>query len=246
MASSDLEIRYTFTTRDGRQFVLPILLDPLTLLVRVPDRDPEPDWTRLEYQQCTRCPLNAETSPRCPAARSVVRLVDDFGEMLSYDEVSATVALHDRTVTKDTTVQRALSSILGLLMATSGCPQLGFLRPLARFHQPFATREETMFRATSAYLLGQYFKHQRGLPVDFVLTGLKDAYSALQGVNRGMANRLRSIGLGDANVNAIVLLDFLAQELPVAIDENLQELSHLFETPLEEGTGIPSFNLPVP
>jgi hypothetical protein len=247
MKDPDIEIRYTFATSDGRVFHLPILLDRLTLLVRLPDTGTLPSWTDLDYQKCSHCPLRAATSPHCPAARAVVQLVEVFGEVLSYDTVAATVTLHDRTVVKETTVQRALSSILGLLMATSGCPQLAFLRPLARFHQPFATREETMFRATSAYLLGQYFKHQQGLPVDFVLTGLKEAYNALQIVNIGMARRLRGIDMGgDANVNAIVLLDLFAKELPQAIDENLHELAHLFQMPMSEQKLTPDYNIPVP
>lgn len=248
MEDADIEIRYSFETSDGRIFQLPILLDRLTLLVRLPESATPPHWTDLAYQQCSHCPLRATSSPHCPAARAVVPLVEVFGEMLSYDNVAATVTLHDRTVVKETTVQRALSSILGLLMATSGCPQLAFLRPLARFHQPFATREETMFRATSAYLLGQYFKHQQGLPVDFVLTGLKDAYNDLQLVNIGMARRMRGIDMGgDANVNAIVLLDLFAKELPLAIDENLHELAHLFEAPLLVDESLtPDYNVRVP
>lgn len=247
MNDTDIEIRYTFDTSDGRRFQLPIRLDRLTLLVRLPLAGAHPTWTHLEYQQCSHCPLRAAASPQCPAARAVVQVVEVFGEMLSYDNVAATVTLQDRTVVKETTVQRALSSILGLLMATSGCPQLAFLRPLARFHQPFATREETMFRATSAYLLGQYFKHQQGLPVDFVLTGLKEAYNDLQIVNIGMARRLRGIDMGgDANVNAIVLLDLFAKELPQAIDENLYELAHLFQMPSADQRLTPDYNVPVP
>ena len=37
-------------------------------------------------------------------------------------------------------------------MALSGCPVLEQLKPMARFHLPFASVEETIYRAASMYL----------------------------------------------------------------------------------------------
>lgn len=230
MSGEAFLIGYTFETGDGETFGFPVALDAQRLLLRVPAGVPRPSWTELAHCQCPGCPLDAATHPHCPAAVGLVGLIEAFGPMISHGAVTVSVEMHDRTVTKATTMQRGLSSILGLCMATSGCPQLDFLRPLARFHQPFATREESMFRATSAYLLGQYFRRFQGGEGDFALAGLKRAYERVQHVNVGMAQRIRSIAEGDANVNALVLLDLLAKEMPMAIEENLGELAHLFET----------------
>jgi hypothetical protein len=221
-------IGYTFETGDGATFGFPVALDAARLLLRLPERASWPEWTQLAHCQCPGCPLDPAAHAHCPAALGLVGLIEAFGPMISYGTVRVSVEMHDRTVSKDTTMQRGLSSILGLCMATSGCPHLDFLRPLARFHQPFATREETLFRATSAYLLGQYFQRFQGSEGDFAMAGLKQAYERLQLVNVGMARRIRTIAEGDANVNALILLDLLAKDLPMAIEENLSELAHLF------------------
>lgn len=229
MSGAAYSIRYTFETGDGHTFAFPIELDAERLLLRLPAGAAWPSWTWLTHCQCPGCPLDPADHPRCPAAVGLVGLIEAFGPMISYGAVRVSVDMHDRTVFKETTMQRGLSSILGLCMATSGCPHLDFLRPLARFHQPFATREESLFRATSAYLLGQYFRRFQGGDGDFALSGLKEAYGQVQQVNVGMATRIRTIATGDANVNALILLDLLAKEMPMAIEDNLGELAHLFE-----------------
>jgi hypothetical protein len=123
-------------------------------------------------------------------------------------------------------------------MATSGCPNMALLKPMARFHLPFATKEETVFRAASSYLLGQYFLRQRGMPCDLDFEGLAEAYLRIHKVNMGMAKRLRTISQGDANVNAIVLLDLFAHELPSAIDLKMKTLEYLFTPYWSERAGV--------
>lgn len=55
-------------------------------------------------------------------------------------------------------MQIGLYSLLGLVMATSGCPHLDFLRPLALHPLPFSSIHETVFRVSSSYLTEQYFR----------------------------------------------------------------------------------------
>jgi hypothetical protein len=188
-----------------------------------------PAWTRLGVHQCSVCPLGTEATPHCPAALSLVELVQKFGELLSFTEVEATVVTKERTTHLKTTVQRALSSLIGLCMATSGCPVLAKFKPMARFHLPFATREETVFRAASAYLLAQYFLKRRGVEADLDLKGLREIYGLIHQVNKGLAERLRTIPAGDAHLNALVLLDLFAHAPPFSIEENLVEIEHMFE-----------------
>jgi len=44
-----------------------------------------------------------------------------------------------------------------------------------------------------------------------------------------MARRIRRASEQDATVNAVVLLDLLAKNLPYSIDESLEEIRYLFE-----------------
>ncbi len=230
-----LVFSYTFIYAEGnrRQATVQIALDPVTLeQIREPEDD-LPDWTRLGHHQCTVCPLSETEHERCPVAVSLVELVDVFQDLLSYSDVEVLVVTQHRTVFRRTTVQKALSSLIGLYMATSGCPVLGRLKPMARFHLPFATREETIFRAVGAYLTAQYFLQKQGIPFDQELTGLREMYEQIHQVNVDMTNRLRHVSAGDASVNAVVLLDLFAQELPFSINENLADLQHLFAPFLE-------------
>lgn len=228
MASDVLEIRYRSTCDDGNAFEFLICLDAKTLDHLFAPPVPSPAWTRLSVEQCVGCPLDPSRFARCPMALSLVEFVEKCGQMLSYSQVEAAVETPYRTVNKRTTAQRVVSSLLGLIMATSGCPHTTFLKPMARFHLPFATREETIFRSASAYLLAQYFMYHHGKPCDLELKGLQAAYARLQAVNAGMAQRMRHLSKGDANVNAISLLDLFAQDLPFAIEEKLAEIEYLF------------------
>lgn len=223
-----IEIRYRIQCDDDTTYEFPVILDARTL-----DRVGEfpgvpPAWTRLEQWEEGLCELDRRTHLYCPLALALVDVVEHFRELLSYTEVTATVETPQRIYVKRTTVQRVLSSLIGLLMATSGCPSMAFLKPLARFHLPFATREETLFRVVGAYLFGQYILHHRGIPCDLELDKLREAYARIHAINLGLARRLRDVAGGDANVNAVVLLDLFAQEFPPAIDEHMEEMAYLF------------------
>ncbi|HPO17396.1 MAG TPA: hypothetical protein PLI09_28445 [Candidatus Hydrogenedentes bacterium] len=223
-----MEIRYRFAGKDGEVYEFLVRLDARTLDHIFDPPNPSPEWTRLTMEQCVGCPLDASLRVRCPLALSLVELVEKAGTILSYAEMDVTVDTPQRTMSRHTSAQKGVSSLLGLLMATSGCPNTAFLKPMARFHLPFATREETIFRSAGAYLLAQFFLYQRGKKQDMDLRGLQAAYARVQAVNVGMAHRLRHVSEGDANVNAIALLDLFAQDLPFAIDEKLGELEYLF------------------
>ncbi|MDN5353885.1 MAG: hypothetical protein PWQ09_641 [Candidatus Cloacimonadota bacterium] len=44
----------------------------------------------------------------------------------------------NRNYVKDTTIQRGVSSMLGMFLVSSGCPVLTKLKPVVKFHLPFA------------------------------------------------------------------------------------------------------------
>ena len=115
-------------------------------------------------------------------------------------------------------------------MVTSGCPVLAPLRPMVRFHLPFATRLETIFRAVSSYLVGQYLRARKGERADWELSGLAHTYKLVGKVNRAFALRLRAAVDKDANLNALVQLDVFAKALPESIDEELEDMRFLFES----------------
>lgn len=195
---------------------------------RIPEEGDAPDWARLEYYQCPGCPLDVEKDPLCPAATALAEIMEELGPYMSYDTAEITVQSQERRVTAQVSLQAALRSILGLYLATSGCPILAKFKPMARFHLPFATREETIFRSASAYMLAQYRLKQLNRPHEFSLDGLRDFYKKVSEINKCLASRIRGAAHGDAHVNAISLLDIFAQELTYSIEDDIEELDYLF------------------
>ncbi len=124
-----------------------------------------------------------------PIAYNFVDLFDFFSSLDSYNETVVYIQAPERSYSKKTTVQRGLGSLLGIHMVTSGCPAMEVLKPMVRFHLPFASLEETIFRTVSTYLVGQYFCKKKGFPGDFELNKLKVFYLEIQKVNVGIVRR---------------------------------------------------------
>ncbi|HEX5394041.1 MAG TPA: hypothetical protein VFW68_12200 [Rhodocyclaceae bacterium] len=229
MTAPCLEFAYRFEQGDAVVADYVVRLDRSTLALQEQALNPPPEWTRLEFQQCEHCPLSAERATHCPVALALARLVEFAGSLSSHAWLKVQVKISDRTIMAETTAQRAVSALMGLLMATSDCPHMVWLRPMARFHLPFASEEETLYRAASMYLLAQYFRHHRGMTSDCDLEGLRRVYEQLHEVNVAMAKRLSTAAAEDASVNAVILLDVLAKAMPDSIGTALEELEYLFQ-----------------
>lgn len=227
MESTPRTYHYIFDFPDGRTMSYDVSLDSVSQYINSCPSSP-PLWAKLEYHQCSVCPLNEADFDYCPVALSISTLVTEFGSTVSYSACTVSCIAPERSVTKDTTIQDGLASILGLLMATSGCPVMEPLRPLARFHLPFSTIDETIFRFVSAYMLRQYYLHSENIRGDFDLKNIKEHYSLVKLVNKGMLERITDISKRDADKNAIVNLNSLAQILEFEVDDNFETLSYLF------------------
>ncbi len=140
----------------------------------------------------------------------MVDVIRFFSDLVSFDEADIRIETNDRTYFKHTTLQVGVSSLIGLCMATSGCPVLSILKPMARFHLPFASVEDTVYRALSTYLLGQYFRKLNGMEPDWELTKLDKVYDEIHQVNIGFSDRLKHIRIHDASLNALHILDTFA------------------------------------
>ncbi len=212
-------IEYELKVDDGSEHVFAV--DPCRRLPLV-DESQAPEWTRLAYQRCGGCPLDDSEHERCPAAVDASEILERFKGVMSYARVDVSVRAGERTIVQNVDVQTALHSLLGLVMATSGCPILARMRPLAHHHLPFASKEETVFRAAGAYLLGQHFVARDGGEPDFQLEGLKRLYKDLQEVNRAFTERIRAAAVRDANLNAVVLLFSLSVLVSFTLDDLVQ------------------------
>jgi hypothetical protein len=224
-----ISVRYCFASETGSEEVFDLTIDAhdLSLLADIPETLPA--WTELGFHQCPHCPLKTPEHLRCPLAAHLVDVVRRFEDLVSYDIIQLTVKTEERIVSQETTAQRAISSLMGLISATSGCPHTVFFRPMARYHLPLASEDETIYRATSMYLLAQYFKKKDGHDPDIDFKELKELYKKIEIVNQNMAKRLKAASDTDSTVNATIFLDVYAKAFPFIIEDSLEDIRHLFK-----------------
>jgi hypothetical protein len=244
--SVPLRIRYRFDLPDGSQKTLDFLFDAVSFRLSNPTPAEPPFWTELQFNQCANCPLSAERHTHCPAAVQMAAALEPLKALVSFDTVGVTVVQSERTVCVETTAQQAMSSVLGLIMATAGCPWTDRLRPMARFHLPFANEAETLYRSVSMFLLSRELggggaapavaqaapaaaEAARAAPDRSAFAPLEELYKNLHLVNRDMSRRLGAATNTDPARNAIALLDTYTTLLPAALDRSLDELKPLFD-----------------
>ncbi len=226
---------YKFTLSDGSVKEIEAAFDARTLALIHRKRETYPEWTRLSFQQCPNCPLNEESCPRCPVAANLVDVMELFKDSISFDEADIEIATGARTYRKHTTLQKGISSLIGIYMVTSGCPVMDKLKPMVATHLPFATTGETLYRAVSMYLLAQYFMAKKGQTPDWELKKLLQTYEAVQTVNRGFCQRLRTTSIQDAILNAVVCLNLYAELATLELEiKDLDTLECLFEAYLKQ------------
>lgn len=211
-----------------QQVTLKLEIDEATVTLIKPQPSVLPDWTALEYAQCPNCELHPDTHPHCPIAANLTLLLELCDTLASFAEVDLEVITEQRKVSGKTSGQRAVTSLLGLIMATSPCTHTEFLKPMAFFHLPLASEKETIYRTTSMFFLAQYFRKKQGLKAELDLSGLTEFYRNQQIVNHAIANRIRDAFREDSTINAIILLNLLSSAVTLSIEDNLKELQYLF------------------
>jgi len=229
-----IQINYRFNLGNGKDEVFDVHLDPVSLEIINQPSGELPPWTDLEFHQCPHCPFTSDTHPNCPLAVTLIQVIGRFDNVVSHNKIELTVLTHERKVFQKTTAQKGISSLVGLLFAASGCPHTAYFKPMARYHLPLASEDETFYRATGMYLLAQYLLHREGKGADLELEGLKKIYQNLHLLNTMVAERIRSATRSDSSVNAVVLLDMITNLMPFILDEQLEKISHLFSSYLDE------------
>jgi hypothetical protein len=215
-------ITYQFILQDGQCIEFEVDLDRERSGRSLADTLPQ--WTRLDYGKCPNCPLTGTEQAHCPAAVDMLKIVSAFKAVISYTRAKIEVTTPERTYLKNCDVQTGLRSLLGLVMATSGCPILRQLKGMAKTHLPFATMEETLFRTVGFYLIRQYLAMRAGGRPDLELRGLDALYQTLQTVNRHFNQRLMAASEQDANLNAITSLQYVSFGVSFSLEDHLDEL----------------------
>jgi hypothetical protein len=229
--SDPQRIRYRFDLPDGAQTTLDFSFDSTDFRLSNAVPAEAPFWTELKFNRCANCPLNELEHAHCPAALQMASTLEPLKALVSFDTVGVTVQQAERTIYAQTSAQQAMSSVLGLIMATAGCPWTDHLRPMARFHLPFASEEETVYRSICMYLLARELTGAEapdGFEAPERFAALEDLYQNLHVVNRDMSRRLGAATRTDPARNAMALLDSYTTLLPAALERSFEDLKPLF------------------
>ena len=230
ISAGKITYNYKFIFKNGVEKEFNIELDSVTLNLIQTGNKACPEWTKLSCFKCPNCILDKRQYEFCPIAVNMVDIIDYFSNLVSRESVVVIVTAEERKYIKSVTLQQGVSSLIGIYMVTSGCPILETLKPMVRFHLPFATIEETKYRAISMYLLAQYFLYQHGSHPDWDLKKLSQAYENITVVNKSFYKRLRTIEVKDATLKAVIVLDIFADSVNFSIDSRMvDELDYLFK-----------------
>lgn len=242
MKNESMYFKYTFHFDNGRTHSFFVNLDE-KLNIKPTTRGEFPDWTKLGRCKCDVCPLKEEERPHCPAAVNLIDVIEFFKNQVSTREVDMTIEVPTRTYKKERVpISQGVSGIIGVLMASSGCPIVGRLKPMVGTHMPFASLKETTYRILSMYLLGQYFSARRGEAPDWELKELVALFDDIRKVNKSFCRRLHLVCREDANLNAVVRLDCFTDSTSFLIQEKgLDEIEATFDSflqakPISRGT----------
>jgi hypothetical protein len=227
-----MAIEYRVTLDDNHQFSYRIELDRAYPVEAV---QAAPAWTRLGHQQCSNCPLSKDNFSHCPAAVDLHRVIEDFQGLPAFKKASVWVRTPEREYTKLVSLEEALRSLLGVIMATSACPILGKLRPMAHNHLPFASNQEFTLRTVSLYLSRQYFNFREGRHADWELKGLVRVFQQLQLVNQAFWQRIHDTCEGDSNLKAFLTFFSMSSSMSYSLETQLQKIR-----PLVMSSGEPS------
>jgi hypothetical protein len=182
-----------------------------------------PDWTLLEKDKCPHCPLPAKPGARCPAAADLVPIVERFSALASIENVDVRVIRAEYESRKHTDTQTALSALMGLILATSGCPILNRMRPLAHTHQPFPSETETVYRIAAMHLFDCFL---RSATPD--LDGLAELFADIDKLNLAFAQRIKRATQRDSSINALVVLNARSTLASLLMEPALDEIRTWF------------------
>lgn len=214
-----MNINYNFKFQDGRSIDFKVTGEPAR-----PSVAQMPAWVKLEHCQCSNCPLKSGEVVYCPAAIEILPVVEEFQAEDAYQKVDVVVMDERRSYSKATTLEEALRSLLGLKMATSGCPVLAELKPMALHHLPFANSDEFVMRSVGYYLLQQLFAKRNQEPADWDLKGLVERNQRLQLVNQALWQRIHAVCRGDSNLKALLNFFSMASSVSVSLESQLRKL----------------------
>lgn len=211
---------FKFENGEKTKIVIELKKEDLNIVNLVFDEKKE--CNELKNFKCPNCKLQG--NKECPVLKNLLVIVEEFKTKHSYDKCEIKVETRERVYIKYDSLQSGIGSLMGIIMVSSGCPTLEKLKPMVKFHLPFATIEETMYRAASMYLMAQYIRNKDGKIAKYDLREIADIYAEIEKINVHMARQLNKINICDASINAIVLLNSFASFANITFGDEFEKM----------------------
>jgi hypothetical protein len=233
-----MEYTYEFFFENGRKETFTLSLNDETLLLDPLPVESEEEWMALDFNRCSVCTLDPSHHKHCPVAHNLSHVLSHFRNDISHETVTTRVTFSERITEKNGPLEACVSSLMGLIMATSGCPVLDVLRPMAYTHLPFSNEKETTFRAVCAYLTAQAIRKSQGLDPEWDINNVAGIYTGISKLNADFTERMRSLNSQDAILNAVITLDIFAQLSSFALPGDwVNEVKGVFTAYLKNDVG---------
>jgi len=221
-----MTIQYTFSFDDGLELKFSVDID--RKFDARQDLSKAPEWTRLGNNKCSNCPLSKDKFSHCPAALDLDRVARDFQKIPATTKATVRVVTPEREYVKRAALEEGVRALMGLIMATSACPIFGELKPNARNHLPFASKDEFILRSASMYLMHQYYVYKEGGTPDWDMKGLIKVNEQLQLVNHAFWQRIVAAFQNDSNSKALLSFFTLSSSVSASLEAQLTKIKPVF------------------
>lgn len=221
-----MTIQYFFTFDDGLELKFNVDIDRVFDVKQ--DLSKAPGWTRLDNNQCSNCPLSKDKFSHCPAALDLDKVARDFQRFPAQTKVNVRVVTPEREYVKRASLEEGVRALMGLIMATCACPIFSQLKPNARNHLPFASKDEFILRSASMYLMNQYFIYKDGGQPDWELKGLVKTNEQLGLVNHAFWQRVVAAFQNDSNSKALLSFFTMSSSVSASLDAQLNKIKPVF------------------
>lgn len=219
------EINFENGNRYRREMVIDRIDGKLIEEESIPDELKE--FALLDFCKCEHCPYSSNDFKYCPVFQNIANVISEFKNNDPHEIIEAKVFIENKTVVMKGELQVALTSLIGLLMASSECEYFDFLKPMVKTHQPFSSYEETLIRVVSLYFLDRFL---RGHTLDWDIKELKKEYQSLEKVNAGILARIKSIRGGvEVEREAVLILDSFIKNFSWEYELNLDDVKEFFQ-----------------
>ncbi len=199
-----MRVLLKITLKDGTEIDFPQPEEKEKNNLELNKRDDFPEWVKLDYHQCHKCPLKADKFKWCPAAVKIVDIVNAFPDLTSYETVMFRQIWNKAEYKEELSAQDALVQVLLRLMAFSACPEIHADVWSWDYYSPRSTLKSTLFRRLSNKLIAKYISQKKGREYSTHLTSAETLLNIIEKLKERIdnASELKE----DAIQNALVIL----------------------------------------